>query len=606
MRWAGRLLLIAAAATTGFTASMCLADPSTQDAVKKDAQAFAKTLIPTVKGDANSQSTAAGVPNFTASPSQRSYYGNPNGLKADAAAQANSNQGYSFVRNSMDQRPQIPQADLDATVSRSMAIQNDPSSYVSGFSAGGTTGNCHALPPGTGSPGTYEQSCNSGFGVGDAVTRSCTIPVNPNFVPGFQYSCGYAHLREFGAICLRGTPQKCTEPDFVDEDIATLDSCTGFEATPQCSLTAESFTDNQRHFTFGRRPYISTISTRTYTCSSATSSPAGGSSTRSYWKVTPAPATLIGNGQIYAGTSSRDESQCAGTPGDDVACDQPVETCSDASPQTRVVNGVAVTQACWAWTRTYQCRKKVPTDDCGQLTAQGCTFSRQECLTDETPCQTFENVYSCPIPGNDTSHQYICDGDIYCINGDCETIDRTPNTEFGQAAAALNSVAQAGKELNPNNLKIFEGERDTCSKTIAGLTNCCAPRGLPIIGGGCDSEDKILKKKKDQGLCHYVGSYCSSKVLGICLKKKEADCCYLSKLSRIIQEQGRPQIGLNFGTAKHSTCDGFTIDQFARLDLSRMDFSEVMADFVNAARIPDDLQTANDMQAKIQAYYAHH
>jgi len=601
-----RLLLVGAAGLAGFTASMSLADPAAQEAAKQDAKAFAKTLIPTVATDARTQPTADSVPGYSSNPSETDYYRNPTGLHADAASQAASNQGYSFVRNSMDQRPKIPQADLDATVSRSMAIQNDPSSYVSGFSAGGSTGNCHALPPGSGSPGTYEQSCNSGYGAGDAVTRSCTVPVNPNFVPGYRYSCGYAHLREFGAVCLQGTPQKCVEPDFVDEDIATLDSCTGFESAPQCTLTGETFTDNRRHFTFGRMPYISTISTRTYTCSAATSSPPGGNSARSFWKVTPAPATLIGNGQVYAGTSTRDESQCAGTSGSDVTCDEPVEVCTDSSPQTRVVNGFSITQSCWAWTRSYQCRKLVATNDCSELTTQGCTFARRECLTDETPCLTYEDVYSCPIPGTDTSKQYICDGDIYCINGDCETIDRTPDTEFGQAAAALNSVAQAGKELDPGNLRIFQGERDTCSKTIAGLTNCCAPRGLPIIGGGCSSEDKILKKKKDQGLCHYVGSYCSSKVLGICLKKKEADCCYLSKLSRIIQEQGRPQLGLDFGTAKHSTCDGFTIDQFAHLDLSKMDFSEVMADFVNAAKIPDDLQTANDMQAKIQAYYASH
>ena len=601
-----RLLLVAVAGLAGFTASMGLADPTTQEAAKQDAKAFAKTLIPTVATDAKTQPTANSVPGYVSgNPSQTSYYKNPNALTADAASQASSNQGYSFIRNSLDQRPQVSQTDLDATVSRSMAIQDDPSSYVSGFSAGGSTGNCHALPPGTGSPGTYEQSCNSGYGAGDSETRSCTIPLKATYVPGYLYSCGYARLREFGAICLQGTPQKCVEPDFVDEDIAELDSCKGFEASSQCKLTSETFTDNGRSFTAGRRPYRSTISTRTYTCSGETSSPAGGSSSLSYWKVTAAPATLIGNGQIYAG-SVRDESQCTGMPGNDVVCDAPVEACTDSSPQTRLVNGQLVTQACWQWTRTYQCRNLVPTNDCSQLTAQGCTYVRQDCLTDETPCLTYEDVYSCPIPGNDTSKQYICDGDVYCINGDCETIDRTPNTEFGQAAAALNSVAQAGRELDPNNLTIFQGTRETCSKTIAGLTNCCAPRGLPIIGGGCDNADKVLKQKKDKGLCHYVGSYCSSKVLGICLKKKEADCCYLSKLSRIIQEQGRPQLGLDFGTAKKSICTGFTVDQFSRLDLSRMDFSEVMADFVNAAKLPDDLQTATTMQAKIQAYYSSH
>ena len=605
MRATGRLLLVVAAATTGFTASICLADPSTQDAVKKDAQAFAKTLIPTVKGDANSQATAASVPNFTADPSQKSYYGNPNGLKADAAAQATSNQVYSFVRNSMDQRPQIPQADLDATLARSMAIQDSPSDYVSGFSAGGTSGSCHALPPGSGSPGTYEQSCNTGYGAGDATTESCAITLKHNFTTNYGYSCGIAQLATRSQTCLRLQGRSCVEWQYTYRPVQTLDSCSGFASNPICTATGGTTTEDHVRVISNRVIYYSTTTTKTYSCTTPASSPPGATSLIYNWhRTAPAP---VSTGPVYTYTGSeRDESACSGLPGADVTCGQPVEICTDATPQTRVINGVAITQSCWAWSRSYQCRRLVATNDCLQLSAQRCTFSRQECLTDETPCLTYEDVYTCPIPGNDASKQYICDGDIYCINGDCETIDRTSNTEFGQAAAALNSVAQAGKELDPNNLKIFEGERDTCSKTIAGLTNCCAPRGLPIVGGGCSSEDKVLKKKKDQGLCHYVGSYCSSKVLGVCLKKKEADCCYLSKLSRIIQEQGRPQLRLDFGSAKHSTCDGFTIDQFAHLDLSKMDFSEVMADFVNAAKVPDDLQTANDMQAKIKAYYSSH
>jgi conjugal transfer mating pair stabilization protein TraN len=598
-------LLVGAAAAAGFTASVSLADPATQEAVKKDAQAFAKTLIPTAKSDANTQPTADSLPGYTADPSQKSYYTNPNGLKADAAAQASSNQGYSFVRDSVDQRPQIPQADLDATVSRSMAIQNDPSTYVSGFSAGGSTGNCHALPPGTGSPGTYEQSCNSGFSAGDARTKSCVITLKHNFTTKYGYSCGTAQLADKSRTCLQWLGAHCIKWQDVYDPLITLDSCSGYAANSGCTATGDTVTEDHALILSWRHPYYSTTTVSTYSCSAEATSPAGSTSTLDNWERSAPAPTFTGLTYTYLG-SVRDESACAGQPGSDMACGQPAETCTDSAPQTRVINGVAITQSCWGWTRSYQCRALVATNDCSQLTNQGCTFARRDCLTDQTPCLTYEDVYSCPIPGNASSTQYICDGDIYCINGDCETIDRTPNTEFGQAAAALNSVAQAGKELDPNSLKIFTGERDTCTKLIAGLTNCCAPRGFPIVGGGCSSEDKILKQKKEQGLCHYVGSYCSSSILGICLKKKEADCCYLSKLSRIIQEQGRPQLGLTFGTAKHSTCDGFTVDQFSHLDLSKIDFCEIMADFVNAAKLPVDLQTANTMQAKIQAYYGNH
>ena len=244
-----------------------------------------------------------------------------------------------------------------------------------------------------------------------------------------------------------------------------------------------------------------------------------------------------------------------------------------------------------------------PASDCGELESLGCTYLREECLTDEQPCLTYDRVYSCPIPAEPAGEtQYICDGDVYCINGECETIERTPNAEFGQAAVALNSAAQAGKEFDPDSLTVFRGTRLTCRKAIFGITNCCAPRGFPLIGG-CDKADQLLKDKREQGLCHYVGTYCSSKTLGVCTKKREAYCCYESKLSRILQEQGRPQLGLSWASAKKEQCAGFTVDQFARLDLSSMDFSEVMAEFVDAAKLPDDLATATAMQERINQYF---
>lgn len=35
--------------------------------------------------------------------------------------------------------------------------------------------------------------------------------------------------------------------------------------------------------------------------------------------------------------------------------------------------------------------------------------------------------------------------------------------------------------------------------------------------------------------------------LGICLTKRDVYCCFQSKISRILQEQGRPQLGKTWG-----------------------------------------------------------
>jgi conjugal transfer mating pair stabilization protein TraN len=125
-----------------------------------------------------------------------------------------------------------------------------------------------------------------------------------------------------------------------------------------------------------------------------------------------------------------------------------------------------------------------------------------------------------------------------------------------------------------------------------------------LVALGCDREEILLHQRDAQGLCAYVGSYCSSSVLGVCITKKKVYCCFESKLSRILQEQGRPQLGLGWSKPKFETCRGFTVDEFSRLDLSRMDFSEVYAEFTDAAKLPEELSTVTALQQKIADFYA--
>lgn len=130
-------------------------------------------------------------------------------------------------------------------------------------------------------------------------------------------------------------------------------------------------------------------------------------------------------------------------------------------------------------------------------------------------------------------------------------------------------------------------------------------QGVPLLTPLlCNSEERLLDTLEDKGLCHYVGSYCSKKVLGVCVTKKQVSCCFQSKLTRIIQEQGRPQLGKTWGEPKKAVCEGFTVDEFSRLDLSQMDFSEIYSEFLEAAKLPDELEMAGTIQAKIQNYYS--
>jgi conjugal transfer mating pair stabilization protein TraN len=90
----------------------------------------------------------------------------------------------------------------------------------------------------------------------------------------------------------------------------------------------------------------------------------------------------------------------------------------------------------------------------------------------------------------------------------------------------------------------------------------------------CEEQEFELAAKKDTKSCRYVGSYCADEILGACIEKRESYCCYNSPLSRIINEQIRPQIARSFGTAQSPDCGGITIPEVATIDWSMVDLGE--------------------------------
>ncbi len=125
----------------------------------------------------------------------------------------------------------------------------------------------------------------------------------------------------------------------------------------------------------------------------------------------------------------------------------------------------------------------------------------------------------------------------------------------------------------------------------------------------CEPQDQVLGEKRGQNLCHFAGSYCSNKmpVLGTCLETTESYCCFNSRLARIINEQGRPQIGKSWGSGESPNCSGFTPDQFQGLDFSKMDLSEFYAEIMTNMKTPDVNAAAQKAQDtvtnKVNYYY---
>ena len=116
----------------------------------------------------------------------------------------------------------------------------------------------------------------------------------------------------------------------------------------------------------------------------------------------------------------------------------------------------------------------------------------------------------------------------------------------------------------------------------------------------CSEEEKLLAQLKDKNLCHQVGTYCAKKVLGICVSKKTSYCCFGNKLLRLIQEQGRAQLGIGWGTAETPSCRGLRPEELSRIDFSRLDLSEVFEDLIASYKAPNvaHLQTVTAERLK--------
>jgi conjugal transfer mating pair stabilization protein TraN len=497
---------------------------------------------------------------------------NPGALTTQGAQQAS----YGDLVISNNRQPKYDPNELKALIGPSNIVAKDPQTYLGGTDASGNPISCQPVPFGGGTPTTYETSCNAGAAVTDVVS-SCTIPLRVNVVNNntYRYTC---------ATTIGG----------VEED----DTCTAFlepRAQGVCTVTNRRVINTcpsgqiRRFCDDPVRTVIQTLSCR---------GPVEGETPIS---VVQAPPTI---------TETRDETSCLSLASSS-SCQNISEVCTDPQPSTRVINGVSVTRSCWDLQRSYNCSAITGgNSDCQSLDQNPlCRYDRTECL-DENPtagsCLVEDRIYTCTssAASQGATTAYVCADGIYCVNGECQTVEAEPSADFPKAVAALNSISQAGKELNADTITIFNGTDQRCSKPVFGLTNCCnGGSGIPLIGS-CSAEEQQLSKAVDAGLTHRVGSYCSKSFLGVCSSRKTTYCVFQSKLGRLIQEQGRPQIGLSWGTPKSPVCRGLSPDEFSRLDLSRFDFSEVINDLAAVATIPNETEALSDLQAKIRAYYS--
>ena len=198
-----------------------------------------------------------------------------------------------------------------------------------------------------------------------------------------------------------------------------------------------------------------------------------------------------------------------------------------------------------------------------------------------------------------------CGQVTYCVGAGCETVRPRANTGFVEATTRLNMALElGGEEFDREDMRFFKGARRACHIHFGGLANCCRNSGLLVGLANCSDAEKELAEERNAGNTHYLGKYCSRRTFfGVCIRRSRAWCVFGSKLGRILQQQGRAQLGIGW-----SSCRGFTVAEIESIDFASLDLSEFTEDLMDGSRepavsLPDAGDTGAAMRTRIRDFY---
>ncbi|MFH7319287.1 conjugal transfer protein TraN [Desulfurivibrio sp. D14AmB] len=230
---------------------------------------------------------------------------------------------------------------------------------------------------------------------------------------------------------------------------------------------------------------------------------------------------------------------------------------------------------------------------------------------DEGAC--YLGDYDCPH-----GHEFICADDGNGVNKcspiTCVDVGLTGGPEQTDGDP---SYLRDDGEIDPETgaclgfIRIFTGRPGECQPPGAATLyrNCCtttAADGVEVFPDVelmyCREESLKTAQAISAGVTHYVGEYCKTRIPLIgCIQKTNVYCVFNSKLARIINQQGRPQLhkfGINggWGTPETPNCEGFSPEEFQMLDFSQIDLSEFTGDITHAASETVQQQAIEAMQ----------
>lgn len=103
----------------------------------------------------------------------------------------------------------------------------------------------------------------------------------------------------------------------------------------------------------------------------------------------------------------------------------------------------------------------------------------------------------------------------------------------------------------------------------------------------CEPEEMMFQMHKGANLTHFLKEECSNKILGSCVERKQTHCGFNSVLAKIINVQGKTQLGLNV-----DNCAGMTIEQVGQIDFKNIDMSEFSGQLLDQAQagLPNNIK----------------
>ena len=194
----------------------------------------------------------------------------------------------------------------------------------------------------------------------------------------------------------------------------------------------------------------------------------------------------------------------------------------------------------------------------------------------------------------------------YCVGAGCETVRSRSNTGFVEATSRLNmAIELGGEKFDRDDMRFFKGTRRACTIRLFGLANCCRNDGLLEGLAGCSASERELARERHDGNTHYLGKRCAKKTFfGVCIRREKVWCTFGSKLGRILQEQGRKQLGRGWGD-----CRGLTVAEIESIDFARLDLSEFTENLMDGdmepdVSLPDSGDTGAAMRTRIRDFYS--